>query len=568
MAKSSGLLRCLSGFARDARGNVAILFGLAAIPLLICIGAAIDYGRALIVQERMASAADAAGLAIGSWTGLTEAEQKAKAQLFFNANYKSSMGTASPLQVNFSGDNILLSVSAEVPTTFMRIANIDHLNMHAQATITKKERNIELVMVLDTTGSMASGGKITALKSAAKQMVSTLFEGNDTSSTLKIGVVPFAAAVNIGSDKINSGWLDTRGYSAANATASAIPYEDLDQVAGMHPLKLYSGNSFSSAATSLTNRSWAGCVRERSGGAGAPYELTDDAPSAATPATLWAPYFAPDEPGAASPINGTSISNNYLCDDPAKSWSGCSGSATYGGSSGTNPGTCVKNATGGAGSTFNCTNTSSASANCDNVRQCLTKKYGNRGVSSTSVGPDFNCPPTKITPMTTTKATVDAAIDALTPKGSTVIPAGLVWGWRAISPTAPFTEGSAYNDEKYVKAIILLTDGENDVNQATNAVGKSSYNAFGYAKNGHLGNTNGSNANATLDAKTLTVCNAIKAKDIRLYTIGFQVSTASQTLLQACATQPDMFYNSPSNSQLAAIFQDIAQGLSELRLAQ
>ena len=114
----------------------------------------------------------------------------------------------------------------------------------------------------------------------------------------------------------------------------------------------------------------------------------------------------------------------------------------------------------------------------------------------------------------------------------------------------------------------MLTDGENDVNQASNGIDKSSYNAFGFAKNGHLGNTNGSNANATLDAKALTVCSAIKAKDIRLYTIGFQVSIASQTLLQACATKPDMFYNSPNNSQLAAIFQDIAQGLSELRLAQ
>ena len=136
----------------------------------------------------------------------------------------------------------------------MRIANIDHIDMHAQSTITKKERNIELVMVLDTTGSMASGGKITALKSAAKQMVATLFEGNDTSSTLKIGVVPFAAAVNIGSDKINSGWLDTNSYSAANATADPIPFEDLGQTAGISPLKLYSGNSFSGAATSLTNR--------------------------------------------------------------------------------------------------------------------------------------------------------------------------------------------------------------------------------------------------------------------------------------------------------------------------
>jgi Flp pilus assembly protein TadG len=571
MAKNPTLLRRLRGFACNPGGGVAPLFALAAVPLLICLGAAIDYGRALIVQERMASAQDAAGLAIGSWTGLSQPELKAKAQLFFDANYKSTMATASPLQVNFNGDNIVLSVTASVPTTFMRIANIDHIDMHAKSTITKKERNIELVMVLDTTGSMASGGKITALKSAAKQMVATLFDGNDSSSTLKIGVVPFAAAVNIGFDKINSGWLDKNTYTAANAAADPIPFEDLDTAIvngnGLSPLKLYSGNSFSSAATSLANRSWAGCVRERSGGAGAPYELTDDAPSAGTPATLWAPYFAPDEPGAASPIKGgnggTSYSNNYLCDDSGRSWSACSGNVTY-------SGTCVKNATGGAGSAFSCKNSDSASANCDNVRQCRTSKYANKSVSGSANGPDYNCPPTTITAMTSTQATVNAAIDALTPKGSTVIPAGLLWGWRAISPGSPFSEGAAYNDDKFVKAIILLTDGENDVSQqgSTTGINNSSYGAFGYAKNGHLGNTNGSNANATLDAKTLTVCNAIKAKDIRLYTIGFQVSAASQTLLQSCATKPDMFYNSPTNSQLAGIFQDIAQGLSELRIAQ
>ena len=532
MTKSSGLLRRLDSFARDPRGNVAMLFGLAAIPLLICIGAAIDYGRALIVQERMAASADAAGLAIGSWTGLTQAELKAKAQLFFDANYTSPMGTASPLEVNFSGDDIVLSVTAEVPTTFMRIANIDHLNMHAQATITKKERSIELVMVLDTTGSMASGGKIAALKGAATAMVATLFEGNDESSTLKIGVVPFAAAVNIGSDKIDSGWLDKATYTAANAAADSIPFEDLTTTANMGPLKLYS-------PTGLTNRSWAGCVRERSSGAGAPYELTDDAPSGGTPATLWAPYFAPDEPDSSS---GTNYSNSYVCDDPTKSWPSCS--------TGSYTATCY------------------SGSSTTNKRQCSTTKYAGKGVTGPNKGPDFNCPPTAITPMTSTKTTVLQGIDALTPKGSTVIPAGLLWGWRVISPTVPFTEGAAYNDDKYVKAIILLTDGDNDVNQGGNGINKSSYNAFGFAKNGHLGNTSGSNAEATLDAKTLTICNAIKAKDIRLYTIGFQVSTASQTLLQACATQPDMFYNSPSNSQLSAIFEDIAQGLTELRIAQ
>ncbi len=79
----------------------------------------------------------------------------------------------------------------------------------------------------------------------------------------------------------------------------------------------------------------------------------------------------------------------------------------------------------------------------------------------------------------------------------------------------------------------------------------------------------GSNAEATLNSKLTTVCNAVKAKDILVYTIGFQITnTTTQNLLKNCATKPDMYYNSPTNAQLAGIFQDIAQGLSELRIAR
>ena len=59
-----------------------------------------------------------------------------------------------------------------------------------------------------------------------------------------------------------------------------------------------------------------------------------------------------------------------------------------------------------------------------------------------------------------------------------------------------------------------------------------------------------------------------RQEDIQLYTIGFQVTSASKALLKSCASKPDMFYDSPTNEQLAGIFQDIAQGLSELRIAQ
>lgn len=496
-------------FARDSRGNVAILFGFALVPILLAVGMAVDYGRALTVKERMADAADSSALAIGSWTGLTQTELKTKAQQYFDANYPpSAFGTVGKLNVVFVNDDIQVTVSGKVNTTFMKLANITTLDIAAGATITKRERNIELALVLDTTGSMSSSGKLSALKIAAKQMVSQLFDGKSTSDTLKIAVVPFAAAVNIGSDKLNSGWLD-------KTAQTTIAYEDFKS--GVKVLDFYSGG-----ANALSNRSWAGCVRERGGS----YELTDDAPSSG--ATLWVPYFAPDEPDSSS-----SFYNNYLSD-------GSYSSAT-----------CYNGTTD------------------DAKRQCYTGKYKGKSVSSTSVGPDFNCPPTKITALTNAKGTIDAAIDALAAKGSTVIPAGLLWGWRVLSPGAPFTEGKPYSDEKWVKAMVLLTDGENDVGGGGNGFNKSSYNAFGFARNGHLGSTAGTSAESTLNTKTATVCNSIKAQGIQVYTIGFQVTSSTvTTLLKNCATKPDMYYNSPSNDQLASIFQDIAQGLDELRIAQ
>jgi len=107
------------------------------------------------------------------------------------------------------------------------------------------------------------------------------------------------------------------------------------------------------------------------------------------------------------------------------------------------------------------------------------------------------------------------------------------------------------------------------VNGGGNGHNKSAYNAFGYARNGHLGSTNGWQAEATLNAKTLEVCSKIKAQGIKVYTIGFQIwDNATKLMLEQCATEPDMAYVSPTNSQLAGIFNSIAQGLSELRIAQ
>ena len=58
---------------------------------------------------------------------------------------------------------------------------------------------------------------------------------------------------------------------------------------------------------------------------------------------------------------------------------------------------------------------------------------------------------------------------------------GLAWGWRVLSPTAPFTEGVAFNGarDNVRKVIVLMSDGEN-TNVGNDAVMESDFSAYNY----------------------------------------------------------------------------------------
>jgi hypothetical protein len=140
---------------------------------------------------------------------------------------------------------------------------------------------------------------------------------------------------------------------------------------------------------------------------------------------------------------------------------------------------------------------------------------------------------------------IDSAVDAMVADQNTNIAEGLAWAWRVISPDEPFTEGMPYSDQKTVKAIILLTDGENFVS------GDNTFSSYGFgdAENPQLG----ADSNGTLNDKTLELCSNVKAdkdgepsdEDIPLYTIAFNVSGPILQLLSDCATTPGHFFESP-----------------------
>lgn len=204
-------------FLHDESGSTFALVGLSIVLLMGSVGAGIDMGRAQMVQTKLSQSLESAGLAAGAT--VTTQNSTAVANTYFLTNFNGSpnatknyMGvTLHPISVQSNADNtvLTLSISADVPTTFMQMAGITKIPVKAEAEITRANKGMELVLVMDNTGSMtqtAGGGvsKLQASKNAAINLVNILYGNKTTVDNLWIGLVPFAQAVNIGSAR--SSW--------------------------------------------------------------------------------------------------------------------------------------------------------------------------------------------------------------------------------------------------------------------------------------------------------------------------------------------------------------------------
>jgi len=199
----------LRRLAQRREGNIAMMFGLAAIPAVIAAGMAVDVGRAYVVKVRLGAALDAAALAVGSTnaSAFTTDQLQQRLQYFFTANYPSSaLGTPTTPTMTFSDNNNVINVSAAatVPTSLMAIVGIDTLTVSVSSQVTRQNLGLEVALVLDNTGSMLSDSgsagvnNMQAMIADANQFVNILFGANTSNNLLKVSVVPFVTAVNLG----------------------------------------------------------------------------------------------------------------------------------------------------------------------------------------------------------------------------------------------------------------------------------------------------------------------------------------------------------------------------------
>jgi len=170
--------------------------------------------------------------------------------------------------------------------------------------------------------------------------------------------------------------------------------------------------------------------------------------------------------------------------------------------------------------------------------------------------------------LTTNKASVVTMVQGLIAKGGTNILEGLMWGWRVLSPEAPFTEGREYTDAENTKYLVLMTDGEN-WHQAMSNHNKSSYHSFGYAVKGRLGTTYTNTALVSqMNAKTLAACTNAKAAGIKVYTVAFRLDDATTlAMLASCASGGTYAYKASNGAALMHAFESIGREIAKLRVA-
>ena len=104
------------------------------------------------------------------------------------------------------GKSVHVKAMTSVSTTLLAILGMSDMEIAAQAKgIRGLDNNVELALVLDTTGSMLASNKLQTLKTSANLLVDTLTA--DASAKVKFAIVPFANYVNVGLGNRNQAWL-------------------------------------------------------------------------------------------------------------------------------------------------------------------------------------------------------------------------------------------------------------------------------------------------------------------------------------------------------------------------
>lgn len=537
---------------RERGGNVAIIFAFATLPIVGAIGATIDFSHANSAKTAMQAALDSTALMLSrEAASLNQSELDAKALTYFKTMFARPEATNIVVSTKFTtggGSAMLVEAAADIPTAFVGILGLDKITLKGTSQSKWGSARLRVALALDTTGSMDSDGKIAALKSATKSLLSQLQAAASTNGDIYVSIVPFARTVNLGANNYGATWIDWTAWESEPPILVNNKPGNWEQTGPGDPCPLSNAANGFVCTTGPTNGSSSTSTIPMSGN--------------------YTGYICP---GIDNGSKDSARSRVY--------YNGCYNSiaATRTISSGWNAscGTAVNCSCSGSGSSKTCTQSYYTHTWISNARSTWNGCIADRGSAAapgTTAGNDQKATTPSTGDITTLFpaqqyaycsqtamglsydwSSMSALVDGLSASGSTNQPIGLVTAWHSLVGVGPFSIPAKEAGYTYYDVIILLSDGLNTQDRWYGN-GSSTSSAVDYRMYDTAGNG---------------TCANVKAAGVTIYTI--QVNTGgdpTSTLLKNCASSSSKFFLLTSANQIVTTFTTIGTNLTQLHLAK
>lgn len=513
------------------------------LPLAAMVGSGLDISRGYLAQVRLQQACDAgvlAGRKLMGTAGVLTPAVTSEVRKYVRFNYPDSYMGSSLQDANIvptlgANDTINLTVSTTVPTVLMTL--FGHQTMAVAATCSGRNdyANIDIVLVLDNTGSMAckpersssdcsswinnngragqtmvvngktvtyvaeetSGGANisrmqalrTALANLQSQMatIETQFNVAPSASRKRVrwAVVPFSQMVNAGFSRNSAGaTLYSRNPGWFNATGTYRSFSCGWSCS-------FSGNNTVSHSNYWMNNTWDGCVEEQ----GTSNTITSTASTIPVNAFDMRPDTIP-----------SSSATQWTVADPAQV-----GLSQY---------------------------------------ACPKSMLELQQLSASTFNSYF------------------AFSNGFVANGGTYLDIGMLWAARLLSRTGNWASDNpaTYNSYPISRYVIFMTDGEMDTGNTGYGAYAQEYSWRRVASDGSAGT---SNTNHT--ARWMLACSAIKnMSNTKIYTVSFGAGSSLTQDMINCSSggEGEYAFAAANASDLNDVFHDIGENIGSLRLSQ
>lgn len=259
LCRTAGTFRTANG------GNIAVTFALATLPVVGTVGFAVDFSHANSVKAAMQAALDSTALMLAKDAAtISSGQLQTNATNYFNALFTRPEATNVVIAATYTasgGSKVVVNGSANVPTAFLGIIGYNNITVNGSSTTAWGSSRLRVALALDTTGSMAADGKMAALKSATKALLTQLKNAAGTDGDVYVSIIPFSKDVNVGPSNYNANWIDWSEWEDDNGNDTSTQTCTTKKTGK-------SGKAKKKCTTTTTwvpdnHNTWNGCITDR-----------------------------------------------------------------------------------------------------------------------------------------------------------------------------------------------------------------------------------------------------------------------------------------------------------------